>query len=111
MSFSRSMVPFLPSLLSASLAHLQLLYPTFISYHISASASPPAAEEETIDLSQFICPMLTFVSTVARGGKAKEWFLTNAEALITNLILWAQMSEEDVRQPYSPLIHSMFSFV
>jgi importin-9 len=102
-SFPRALTPYLPFFLSASLNHLQLLYPTYIAYHISASATAPTSEEDAIDLPQLICPLMDLVGSISRNGKAKEWFLGLDGAsgklgeLVTEIIRWAQMSEADVR--------------
>ena len=80
--------------------HLQLLFPTFATYHLSGSATPPIPEEDAIDLPQLICPLLDFVTAIARDGKAKEWFTNQSTGrmgeLITEVVQWSQMTEDDV---------------
>ena len=78
--------------------HLSVLYPTFDRYYLQqAVAVPHSSEDETIELIHLVCPMLDFVASVARSGRAKEWFdgdnLSNLVGLVFN---WAQMTHDDV---------------
>jgi hypothetical protein len=84
--------------LTASLTHFQALYSTFAQFYLSSSEPAPcSSEDETIELPQLLCPILDFVSAVARGGKAKEWFSEgNLNALISAVFSFAQMTDEDV---------------
>jgi importin-9 len=102
-SFPRSIAPHLPDFLSASLIHLQLLYPTFVACHLAESIPPPPSEEDPIDLPQLICPLIDFVSATAKDGKAKGWFSGEGSGsvgrmgeLVSEIIRWAQMTKEDV---------------
>jgi hypothetical protein len=100
-SFPRALPSYLPSLLTASLLHLQTLYPTFAHYYISSSDTiPGSSEDDSVDLTQLVIPLMDFVASVARGGKAKEWFNAEdgnrAKTLIGNVIQWVQMTDEDV---------------
>jgi importin-9 len=92
------MTTYLKDFLSASLHHLQVLFPTFTHFYLSSSASPPgSSEDEHIDLPHLVCPLIDFVSTVTRGGKAKEWFDSgHLPALIEAVFNYVQMTEEDV---------------
>ncbi|KAL1749221.1 armadillo-type protein [Schizophyllum fasciatum] len=96
-SFPRSMTTFLPDILSASLNHLQTIYPAFQKYYLSATESPPpSSEDEPVHLPQLICPILDFLSSVIRGGKAKAWFENdNLPAVISAVFNYAQMTDDD----------------
>ncbi|KAI5824132.1 ARM repeat-containing protein [Schizophyllum commune Tattone D] len=96
-SFPRAMTTFLPDILSASLNHLQTIYPAFQQYYLSATDSPPpSSEDEPVHLPQLICPILDFLSSVIRGGKAKTWFEgNNLTAVISAVFQYAQMTDED----------------
>lgn len=99
MSFSRALTPHLGDLLTSALSHLHGVLPTFVHYYLSPNspAIPRSSEEEPIELSQFGCPIIDFVSSVIRGGKAKGWLEpTNMEALVTAILGWIQMTGEDV---------------
>ena len=98
-SFPRALTPHLKELLSASLTHLSLLYPTFAHYYLrSGAAVPRSSEDETIELTHLVCPMLDFVSNVARSGRAKDWFEgDNLSGLIGAIFSWVQMTSDDVR--------------
>lgn len=105
-SFPRALTPYLKDLLTASLNHLQALYPTFARFYLSSSESVPrSSEDESIELPQLICPIIDFVAAVTRGGKAKEWFDGgNLAALISAVFNFVQMTDEDVRNS----VHSFF---
>lgn len=92
------MTPYLKGLLSASLNHLQILLPTFIHFYLSSSDSPPgSSEDEHVGLPHVICPLIDFMSTAMRGGKAREWFdSTNLHILIGAVFNYVQMTQEDV---------------
>ncbi|TRM70438.1 armadillo-type protein [Schizophyllum amplum] len=96
-SFPRAMVTFLPDILNSALNHLQTVFPAFQQYYLSATESPPpSSEDETIHLPQLICPILDFLSSVIRGGKAKAWFEgDNLTAVISAVFNYAQMTDED----------------
>ncbi|KAJ3485236.1 hypothetical protein NLI96_g5101 [Meripilus lineatus] len=96
-SFSRALTPYLTDLLSAALHHLDVLLPTFYTHYIACTASvPPSSEDETIDLTQLICPLFDFISNAARGGKAKDWFNhTNLNSVITSIFNQARLSNND----------------
>lgn len=97
-SFPRPMTIYLRDFLSASLRHLQALLPTFTQYYLASSTSPPgSSEDESVGLPHLLCPIIDFISTATRGGRAKEWFETgNLEALIESIFNYVQMTEEDV---------------
>lgn len=97
-SFPRVMVTYLRDFLSSSLHHLQVLFPTFTHFYLSSSASPPSSsEDDQLGLPHLVCPLIDFVSTVTRGGKAKEWFDSgNLQALIGAVFNYVQMTEDDV---------------
>ena len=97
-SFPAALSPFLPDFLAASIHHLQALYPPFERYYISSSDSvPQTSEDETVELTQLICPVLDFLASVVRGGKARSWFVNDhLAAVIVSVFKLAQMTDEDV---------------
>src|ERR1700737_639973 len=97
-SFPRVMTTYLKDFLSASLHHLQVLFPTFTHYYLSSSTSPPgSSEDEHVDLPNLVCPLIDFVATVTRGGKVREWFdAGNLQGLVGAVFNYVQMTEEDV---------------
>lgn len=105
-SFPSSLTPFLPDLLAASLHHLQSLYPAFEHYYIAASDPvPQTSEDETVELPQLICPLIDFVGSVVRGGKARSWFVDGQlTSLISAIFNLAQMTDEDVSAQSSRLL-------
>ena len=104
-SFPRSLTPHLKELLSAALNHLSVLYPTFAHYYLQSNAAVPrSSEDETIELTHLVCPMLDFIASVARSGKAKDWFEgDNLAGLISAVFSWVQMSQDDVSGCYFAL--------
>ncbi|KAI0045675.1 ARM repeat-containing protein [Auriscalpium vulgare] len=97
-SFSRVLAPYLPDVLTAALTHLQALYPTFAQYYLADNASvPESSEGEPIELSRLAAPLIDFVSSVARGTKARAWFEAPGTlvALVNVLVKWAQMTKEN----------------
>ena len=96
-SFPRALTPHLKELLSSALSYLSLLFPTFTHYYLKSGASVPrSSEDETIELTHLVCPMLDFVASVARSGKAKDWFQgDNLSGLIGAVFGWVQMSNDD----------------
>src|ERR1700683_491693 len=92
------MTTYLKDFLSVSLHHLEVLFPTFTHFYLSSSASPlGSSEDENVGLPHLVCPLIDFVSTVTRGGKAKEWFDSgHLPALIGAVFNYVQMTEEDV---------------
>ncbi|EJF67437.1 ARM repeat-containing protein [Dichomitus squalens LYAD-421 SS1] len=99
-SFPRALAPHLQDLLSAALLHLSVLYPTFHHYYLQqAAAVPRSSEDETIELIHLICPMLDFVASVARSGRAKDWFEgDNLSNLVTLEEEWANNANAFVAQ-------------
>jgi hypothetical protein len=95
------MTTYLKDFLSASLIHLQVLFPTFTHFYLSPSASPPSSsEDEHVGLPHLVCPLIDFVSTATRSGKAKEWFDSgNLQGLIAAIFNYVQMTGEDVSYP------------
>lgn len=93
------MTTYLKDFLSASLHHLQALFPTFTQCYLTSLQSPPGStEDEFVGLPHLICPIVDFMSSVARGGRAKEWFEAgNLQSLIGSVFQYVQMTEEDVR--------------
>lgn len=97
-SFPRALLPHLRQLLSASLVHLSVLYPVFAQYYLHGTASVPrSSEDATIELIHLVCPVVDFVASIARSGKAQDWYegdnLTN---LIGAVLPWVQMTSDDV---------------
>lgn len=102
MAFPRVLAPYLPDFLNASLHHLNSLYPTFSHYYISSQSSvPTTSEDDTFDLVQLVVPILDFLTTVARGGKGKDWFnASTLPALTGEVYNWVQMTSDDVGDCY-----------
>ncbi|KAK7464422.1 hypothetical protein VKT23_006589 [Stygiomarasmius scandens] len=96
-SFPRAVVPYLPELLTASLNHLNSLYPTFERYYLSSNETVPTSEEdEPVEFTQLITSVLDFVSGIARGGRAREWFTGDTPtALISSVFNYIQMTDQD----------------
>ncbi|PFH48408.1 hypothetical protein AMATHDRAFT_65585 [Amanita thiersii Skay4041] len=96
-SFPRALTHYLQEFLNSSLHHLQKLYPSFVHYYISPSESAPRnSEDETIELPQLICPIIDFISTVARSGKAKTWFEGERfTAMVDAIFKFTQMTDDD----------------
>jgi hypothetical protein len=92
------MTTYLQDFLSASLNHLQILFPTFTRFYLSSSLSPPSSsEDEHVGLPHLVSPLIDFVSTATRGGKAKEWFDSgHLQALVGATFNYVQMTDEDV---------------
>lgn len=100
-SFPRPMTPYLKEFLSASLHHLQSLFPTFLHFYLSSASPPGSSEDEQVGIPHLVCPLIDFISTATRGGKAKEWFdQDNQYALVGAVFNYVQMTEEDV-SPFS----------
>ena len=97
-SFPRALASSLPEFLTASLNHLTVLYPTFSHYYLSATeAVPSTSEDESIELPQLLCPIIDFLSTVIRGGKAREWLgEENMLSLVVSMFNYVQMTDDDV---------------
>ncbi|KAF8641001.1 hypothetical protein AX17_000646 [Amanita inopinata Kibby_2008] len=95
--FPRALTPYLQEFLFFSLHHLQILYPCFVRYYISPSDSMPrTSEDEAVELPQLICPIIDFVSAVARSGKARAWFDGNHfSPLVASVFGFTQMTDED----------------
>ncbi|KAI6154075.1 ARM repeat-containing protein [Pisolithus tinctorius] len=98
-SFQRAMVAYLPDYLNAALHHLQVIYVTYNRCYITASENAPgSSEDEAVELPHLICPIFDFLSNVARGGKAREWLLTqtqNLGAVVAAIFQYTQMTAED----------------
>ncbi|KAI0778993.1 ARM repeat-containing protein [Trametes elegans] len=96
-SFPRALTPHLKDFLAAALTHLSTLFPTFTHYYLQSAVSPPrSSEDESIELTHLVCPMLDFVANVARSGKAKAWYEgANLTSLIGAVFSWVQMTSED----------------
>lgn len=107
-SFPRAIAPYLLHLVPASLLHLNNLYPTFERYYLESTESVPStSEDEAIELPQLITSIMDFVSSVARGGRAKEWFVgVNATALISAVFDYIQMTDDDVRRIFKHLYNA-----
>jgi importin-9 len=92
------LTPYLNDFLTASLNHFQALYSTFAQFYLSSSEpAPRSSEDESVELPQLLCPILDFISSVTRGGKAREWFVEiNRSRLISAIFNFVQMTDEDV---------------
>jgi importin-9 len=97
-SFARAIKPYLPDLLTAALNHLNSLYETFDRYYLSSSETvPTSSEDDPVEFLQLITSTLDFISAVARGGKAREWFTSErSTALVSSVFNYIQMTDEDV---------------
>jgi hypothetical protein len=95
-SFARALKPYLPEFLSASLHHLQAYFPTYTQFYLVADASVPKnSEDESIELPEVAAPILDFISAIARGGRAKDWFGSDQVAgLVKAIFAWSQISIE-----------------
>jgi len=89
--------------LSASLNHLQCYYPFYYEHYVASdSPVPKNSEDESLELPEVAAPILDFVSSVARSGKAREWFEPTAmNALLEAVIGWSQISMESARPSLS----------
>ncbi|KAJ7292991.1 armadillo-type protein [Mycena rebaudengoi] len=96
-SFPRALAPYLEGYVSMSLNHLLSLYGTFSQCYLSSADSiPRSSENEPIELPQLICPIIDFMGTVTRGGKARGWFSEqNLSALISSVFAFLQMTNDD----------------
>ncbi|OCH92992.1 ARM repeat-containing protein [Obba rivulosa] len=96
-SFPKNLAPYLHDFLTASLNHLNALYPAFVHYYLlSEDSAPGSSEDEPIDLAQLACPIFDFVSRASRNGRGKEWFQQdNLNALVSNIFSWSQMTSSD----------------
>ncbi|KAG8968425.1 hypothetical protein FRC03_007367 [Tulasnella sp. 419] len=86
--------------LSLSVRHLESLLPTFQTYYISSTSSPPGTSEDPGDnklLSRLGWSILEYIRTASKSASAKPWF--NADGTLVNLIgmifAWTQMTEDD----------------
>jgi importin-9 len=88
----------LPGFLASTLHHLNSLFPVFYHYYILAEdTAPSTSEDERVDLTQLAGSSLDFISAVARGGRAKEWFNEkNTTALIAEIFRWIEMTADEV---------------
>lgn len=87
--------------MTASVLHLHALFPTFAHYYLTdEEAVPRTSEDETIDLAQLVCPILDFVSAVARYGKSKEWLESNLQQLVPAIFNYVQITHDDVCNNY-----------
>ncbi|KAH9923163.1 armadillo-type protein [Epithele typhae] len=96
-SFPRALTPYLKDLLDAALVHLSVLFPTFSRCYLQSGAAVPASsEDETIELTHLVCPMLDFVNRAARSGRATDWFEgDNLSNLVGGVFSWVQMTKDD----------------
>ncbi|KAI0275362.1 ARM repeat-containing protein [Gloeopeniophorella convolvens] len=96
-SFPRVIAPYLPAYLSASLHHLQALYPTFVQYYLADNATVPNSSEGVpIELHKLIAPLVDFVSAATRRSKARVSFEDGTLGrLVDTLVQWAQMTREN----------------
>jgi hypothetical protein len=59
---------------------------------------PRNSEDEPLELPAVVSPIFDFVTSVARSGRAKEWFEPAAvNGLMEAIVGWAQISTESVR--------------
>ncbi|KAG7100000.1 hypothetical protein E1B28_001788 [Marasmius oreades] len=96
-SFPRVIVPYLNELLNPSLNHLVTLYSIYDQYYLAATETAPlSSEDEPVSLPQLVTSAMDFVASVARGGRAREWFNGDrAAAMISAVFNYIQMTDED----------------
>ncbi|KAL0068448.1 hypothetical protein AAF712_004526 [Marasmius tenuissimus] len=96
-SFPRAIMPYLPELLASALNHLVTLYPTFDEYYLAATeAVPQSSEDEPVSLPQLVTSTMDFIASIARGGRARDWFTGERYAtLISAVFQYIQMTDED----------------
>ncbi|KAI0082121.1 ARM repeat-containing protein [Panus rudis PR-1116 ss-1] len=96
-AFRHALTPYLPDILTASLHHLDALYPTFSQcYLIPQINIPRTSEDENVDLTNLICNLFDFVAHIFRSGRAKDWFGTEQQiAFVRAVLQWVQMTTED----------------
>jgi hypothetical protein len=100
-SFPRTIAPYLPGYVTASLRHLHALYPTYVQYYLADStAVPNSSEGEPIELYKLAAPLVDFVTGATRQSRARVSFDEGTLAqLVDALVQWAQMTKENVRAP------------
>lgn len=105
MGFSHPLIPYLSDFLTASVHHLDALYPTFATYYLSGGPTPPTSSEgQPVSLPQLACPILAFVGAVLRIGRVPEWFdQSKMGSLLTSVFSWMQMTVEDVSDLIFPV--------
>lgn len=96
-SFPRVIAPYLPGYVTASLHHLNALYPTYVEYYLADStAVPNSSEGEPIELYKLIAPLVDFVTGATRQSKARVSFDDGTLAqLVDALVQWGQMTKEN----------------
>ncbi|KZT02228.1 ARM repeat-containing protein [Laetiporus sulphureus 93-53] len=95
--FSKQLLPYINDLLTVSLNHLTLLYPTFVHYYLMGEEPVPLpSENEATELTQLFCAIMDLVSVMTRMGRSKKWFDGgNARALVIAMFNWIQITKED----------------
>ncbi|KIP03840.1 hypothetical protein PHLGIDRAFT_31632 [Phlebiopsis gigantea 11061_1 CR5-6] len=96
-AFPRTLVSYLPDFLTSCLAQLHVLFPTFHQFYVLGTGTVPlSSEDEKIDLPQLASSTLDFISTVVRGGKARDWFTdANVNELVGNVFRWTEMTADE----------------
>jgi hypothetical protein len=89
---------FIPDLLTASVNHLRVLFPTFSSYYLLATETPPTtSEDDPVELPQLLCPIIDFQSSIIQSGKSRGWLSAeNLSNLISSVLVYVQMTDDDV---------------
>ncbi|PCH34394.1 ARM repeat-containing protein [Wolfiporia cocos MD-104 SS10] len=96
--FKRLLEPHIDDILTFSLNHLTVLYPTFVHYYLMGEdAVPPPSENEATDLPNLFSAMIDLISLIARNGKGVAWFSAgdNARSLTVSVFNWIQITKED----------------
>jgi hypothetical protein len=107
-SFPRALVAYYPDFLATSLNHLRVLYSTFSTYYLTGTDSvPTTSEDDTIELSHLLCPIIDFLAAVIRGGKARDWITDdNVLDVVSSVYAFVQMTDDDVMCTLSSPINS-----
>ena len=97
-AFPRTIAPYLPDFLTASLGQLHVLFPAFHQFYVLASDTVPlSSEDEKIELSQLASATLDFIAAVSRSGKARDWFNeANVNELVGDVFRWTEMTADEV---------------
>jgi hypothetical protein len=101
-------VAYYPDFLATSLNHLRVLYSTFSTYYLTGTDSvPTTSEDDTIELSHLLCPIIDFLAAVIRGGKARDWITDdNVLDVVSSVYAFVQMTDDDVMCTLSSPINS-----
>lgn len=102
---------YIPDLLTASVNHLRVLFPTFSSYYLlTTETTPTTSEDDPVELTQLLCPIIDFQSSIIQSGKARGWLSAeNLSILISSVFAYMQMTDEDVSFLVRKLVLCLFN--